>query len=158
MANRFFQAFQQAPWRVQAQRLGLVFMGLVVFGLTAGIYLSISASAYAAGVEVQQYENRQEELHRDIANMQTDKAMLVSSSNLEKRAHDLGFEVPSSDTLTYLVVPGYAGHELNIKTSPASQDMKHSLIKPAFTQSLWEYLVQGILMMGSDMRTGGLLQ
>jgi hypothetical protein len=55
-------------------------------------------------------------------------------------------------------VPGYTGEQLNIKTSPAAQDMKHSLIKPAFTQSLWEYMVQGILLMGSDMRTGGLLQ
>ena len=55
MANRFLQAFQQAPWRIQAQRLGLIFMGLVVFGLTAGVYLSISASAYAAGFDVQRY-------------------------------------------------------------------------------------------------------
>ena len=145
MANRFLQAFQQAPWRVQTQRLGLIFMALVVFGLTAGVYLSISASAYAAGVEVQDYEARQDELQRDIA-------------NLEKRAKDLGFKVPSQESLVYIMVPGYTGPELNIRTSPATQEVKHSLIKPAFTQSLWEYMVQSILLMGSDMRTGGLLQ
>jgi hypothetical protein len=158
MANRFLQAFQQAPWRVQSQRLGLIFMGLVIFGLTAGVYLSISASAYAAGVEVQRYEYRQEELQRDIDTMQTQKAMLTSSTNIEKRVKELGFEIPAQDSITYLIVPGYTGYQLDIKTSPASKDMKHSLIKPAFTQSLWEYLVQGILLMGSDMRTGGLLQ
>jgi hypothetical protein len=158
MANLFLQAFQQAPWRVQAQRLGLVFMGLVVFGLTAGVYLSISASAYAAGVEVQRYEYRQEELQRDISNRQTQKAMLISSGSIEKRAKDLGFEVPAQDSITYLLVPGYTGQQLDIKTSPAAKDIKHSLIKPAFTQSLWEYLVQSVLLMGSDMRTGGLLQ
>ena len=158
MANRFLQAFQQAPWRVQTQRLGLIFMALVVFGLTAGVYLSISASAYAAGVEVQDYEARQDELQRDIANMETQKAVLVSSANLEKRAKDLGFKVPSQESLVYIMVPGYTGPELNIRTSPATQEVKHSLIKPAFTQSLWEYMVQSILLMGSDMRTGGLLQ
>ena len=158
MANRFFQAFQQAPWRVQAQRLGLIFMGLVVFGLTAGVYLSISASAYAAGVEVQRYEFRQEELQRQIANMQTQKAVQISSINIVKRAKDLGFEIPSQDSITYLLVPGYTGPELDIKTSPASKEIKRSLIKPAFTQSLWEYLVQGVLLMGSDVKTGGFLQ
>jgi len=158
MANRFLQAFQQAPWRIQAQRLGLIFMGLVVFGLTAGVYLSISASAYAAGFDVQRYDYRQEELQRDIANMQTQKAELTSSSNSEKRSKDMGFEIPAQDSIMYLFVPGYTGQQLDIKTSLPSKDIKHSLIKPAFTQSLWEYLVQGILLMGSDMRTGGLLQ
>jgi hypothetical protein len=158
MANLFLQAFQQAPWRVQIQRLGLIFIGLVIFGLTAGLYLSITANSYATGVEAQQYENRRDELQRDIANMRTQKALFITSSIVEKRSKDLKFEAPSQDKLIYLVVPGYTGRQLDIKTSPASQEIKHSLIKPAFTQSLWEFLVQGILLMGNDMRPGGLLQ
>jgi hypothetical protein len=155
MTNYLFQAFQQAPWRVQIQRLGLIFLGLVIFGLTAGLYLSITANSYAIGVDVQIYDDRRDELQRDIADMQTQIASNITSSNVEKRAHDLHFEVPSQDNVVYLVVPGYTGRQLEFRTSPAAQDVKHSLIKPAFTQSLWEYLVQGILSMGSDGHSGG---
>lgn len=158
MANGFIQAFQQAPWRVQVQRLGLILIGLVIFGFTAGLYLSISASSYATGVEVQQYDEKRDEIQRDIADLQTQKAMLTTSSNMEKRALDLGFKVPAQDVLTYMIVPGYTGRQLEIKTSPASQDIKHSLIRPAFNQSLWEFMVQGVLQMGNDMRAGGMLQ
>lgn len=157
MANLFLQAFQQAPWRVQIQRLGLIFIALVIFGLTAGVYLSITANSYAAGVEAQQYEDRRDELGREIADMQTQKALYTTTSNDEKRASSLKFEIPSQDKVLYLIVPGYSGRQLDIKTSPASQDIKHSLIKPAFTQSLWEYLVQGILLMGNDIKPGGIL-
>jgi len=158
MTNFLFQAFQQAPWRVQIQRLGLIFLGLVIFGLTAGVYLSISANSYAAGVEVQTYETRRDELDRAIADMQTQIAMNITSANIEKHAKDLNFKIPSQDSLVYLVVPGYAGRQLEVKTNPPSKDVKHSLIKPAFTMSLWEFLVQGVLSMGSDVRSGGLLQ
>jgi len=120
--------------------------------------LSISASAYQAGVEVQRYEFRQEELQRQIADMQTQKALVINSTNITKKAKDLGFEIPPQDSVIYLLVPGYTGPQLDIKTSPASKEIKRSLIKPAFTQSLWEYLVQGVLLMGGDMRSGGLLQ
>lgn len=156
MTNFFFQAFQQAPWRVQIQRLGLILLGLALFGLTAGLYLNITASSYAAGVDVQTYEERRDELQRSIADMQTQIASNVVSENIEKRARDLHFEVPNQDSLVYLVVPGFSGRQLEIKTSPAAQDVKHSLIKPAFTQSLWEFLMQGVLSLGNGIRQGGI--
>jgi hypothetical protein len=158
MANGFIQAFQQAPWRVQIQRLGLVLLGLVVFGLTAGIYLNISANSYAKGVEAQAYDEKRDEYEREIADLQTGKAIYTTSSNMEKRAGELGYKSPAQEELAYIVVPGYTGRQLDIKTSPSEQDIKRSLIKPAFNQSLWEYLVQSVLLMGNDIQAGGLSQ
>jgi hypothetical protein len=155
MANGFMQAFQQAPWRVQIQKLGLILLGLVIFGLTAGIYLNISANSYAKGVEAQEYDDKRDEYEREIADLQTEKAMDTISNNMEKRAGELGFKTPVQEDLVYLIVPGYAGRQLDIKTSPSEQEMKRSLIKPAFTQSLWEYLVQSVLLMGNDLQAGG---
>jgi hypothetical protein len=155
MANGFIQAFQQAPWRVQVQRLGLILLGLVVFGLTAGVYLNISANAYAKGVEAQEYDDKRDEYERDIADLQTLKAIYTTSNNMEKRAGELGFKTPTQEELVYIIVPGYTGRQLEIKTTPSEQEIKHSLIKPAFNQSLWEYLVQSVLLMGNDLPTGG---
>ena len=157
MANGFIQAFQQAPWRVQIQRLGLILLGLVVFGSTAGVYLSISANAYATGVQVQEYDIKRDEYQREIADLQTQKAIYISSSNMEKRAGELGFETPTQEELVYMIVAGYTGRQLDVKTSPPSQEIKPSLIKPAFSQSLWEYLVQSVLLMGNDLQSGGAL-
>jgi hypothetical protein len=155
MTDFLFHAFQQAPWRVQIQRFGLFFLGLVIFGLSAGIYLNITANSYALGVDVQTYEERREELQRSIADMQTLIASNTTSQNIEKKANDLHFKVPYVGNNIYLPVPGYTGRQLDIHTNPAAQDVKHSLIKPAFTQSLWEYLAQGILTLGNDFQSGG---
>lgn len=155
MASNFIQAFKQAPWRVQMQRIGLVLTGLVSFALIAGLYLSISASTYAVGVEVKELDWFKEELLRQNADLSTQKARLLSSTEMKRRAQEMGFISPSPQEFVYIVVEGYQGRQLEIPPKPPKSDVKQYLIKPDYRQSLWEYLFQGILILGQN---SGVLQ
>jgi hypothetical protein len=45
------------------------------------------------------------------------------------------------DAITYVLVPGYVGRQSVIKVPPTSNQVEHPLIKPAYTLSLWEWML-----------------
>lgn len=143
--RNFFQAFQQAPWRVQLQKIGLFLLILVGVALVAGMYLSITASTYEAGVEVQSQENDNEEIRRNIEDTKTNKALLSASTEMQKRAEKLGYEKQEPYGYVYIMVPEYYGRQLDILNSPLPTAPEQILIKPEYRQSLWEYMFQGAL-------------
>lgn len=144
--NRFIQAYRQAPWRVQLQWAGLFLLGLVIAVLIAVVYLNISAQAAAAGLDAKANEQEKEDTQRSIADLRNKLAVLTSQEVMEKRAEELGFVDTSAENTTYLMVQGYPGRQPVVMAPPPSPErVSQPIVKPAYTQSLWEWLFQGML-------------
>jgi hypothetical protein len=63
---------------------------------------------------------------------------------MEKRAFDLGFRPNNPDQIAYMVVPGYPGRQAAIMAPPPQPPtIQQVIIKPAYTQSLWEWFFKG---------------
>jgi hypothetical protein len=150
MASKFFQAFKQAPWRVQLQKIGLVLLGLACFAFVAGLYLNISANTYEIGVQVQRLEATKESLQRGNADFEAQQAELLSSTRMQQKSGEVGFVTPDPQTYQYVMIENYNGREVNIPSPKVGLEAKHFLLKPEYRQSLWEYLFQGILSLGQS--------
>lgn len=149
--NRFIQAYRQAPWRVQLQWSGLFLLGLIPIVLVAAVYLNISTQAAAAGLKIQDLETEKEQTLRTIADLRTQQAFLTSQVEMERRAQDLGFVTTDPSQTTYIVVPGYPGRQAVVLAPPPSPAaIKPPLIKPTYTQSLWEVLFQGVMTLSDN--------
>jgi cell division protein FtsL len=156
ITQKLEQAYRQAPWRTQVQWSGMFLIFLVGFVMIAGLYLSISAQAATAGLEVQDLQVQKDEITRRTADLRNQLAYLTSDSVMVKRAKAMGFKLNRIDDPTYLIINGYAGRNLANLAPPPGLDMIPSpALRPAYTQSLWEWLFQGVLSY-SDPSVGGL--
>lgn len=152
--KRMVQAYRQAPWRIQTQR-GVLFLIVAILGASVlWVMVSVTVQAAAAGLEIQKLEDQQDELQRQIAGLKTEYAALTSADQMRKRATDMGFRSTDPKDITYLVVPGYQGRQPEIQSISASATVHQPLIKPAYTQSLWEWLLQGFVQISEQ--PGGL--
>lgn len=154
--KRLVQAYKQAPWRIATQR-GVLF--LIVAILAASILwvmVSVTVQAAAAGLEIQQLEREREILQRQIAGLRTEIANQTSAERIKERAAALGFEPLQPENITYIVVPGYPGREPLNETAQTSVEKQPRLIKPDYTQSLWEWLLQGVYEIGESPGFGDL--
>ncbi len=153
MSHSMTQAYQQAPWRIQLQRIGLFMLVLVLVALVAGLYLYISAKTVEAGVQIQDLEWEREKTLRRISNLKSDLAFITSAAQMEDRAQELGFQPVNENDVMYMVVPGYAGRQTAIMAPPPSPvKITPPLIKPSYKQSLWEWLFQGIITVTESTR------
>jgi cell division protein FtsB len=142
------QAYNQAPWRIATQR-GVLFLIVAILGASIlWVMVSVTVQAASAGLEIQQMENDREEIQRQIAGLRTDIANQTSAALMKERAEKLGFEPINPEDITYLVVPGFEGREPIIHALPPSSTDEQPILKPVYTQSLWEWLFQGILDVG----------
>ena len=135
------QATAQAPWRVQRQWVGAFLLGLLAVAMVAALYLDVTARAAITGREIQ-------DLHAEItstqqlnADLQTQLASLLSTSNMEQRALVLGFRPAEAGEIHYLIVPGFyrppAVSLAATQTQPAAAGL------PAeYTQSLLDWIAQ----------------
>ncbi len=154
--NRLNQAYRQTPWR-KATRIGLLFLILALLGASIlWIMLTVTVQAASAGLEIQAYEAEKEDLQRQIASLRTDIAIQTSSDKMAQRAAELGFRQATPDEITYMTIPGYAGRQPVISAPPPTANIKPVLIKPSYTQSLSEWLYQGILKINEQ--SGGFIQ
>jgi len=101
------QAYSQAPWRKQLQFIGLFSLILVFVALIAGIYLNVSAQTASTGRDIQYMKGQIETLDREIEDMQSQIALLLSDHVMEKRAQSMGFESIEMSQSEYLQVSGY---------------------------------------------------
>jgi cell division protein FtsL len=146
MTNHFIQAYKQAPWRTQVQWIGLFMLFLVIVAAVASIYLNVSASAAAAGREIQGLEDKSTDLKRSIADLETSLAMLTSASNMHSRAVEMGFEQTEWDNPLFITIPGYTGRQAAVLAPPPGPGMViQPVIRSAYTQSLWDWLFTGFL-------------
>lgn len=146
MTHLFTQAYQQAPWRLQIQRIGGFLVALVAVVIIAGVYLSISAQTATAGLEIQQLERKRESLDRTIADRRAKLAELTSAGVMSVRAAELGFVRPDMSTAIYMVIPGYQGRRpAVIAPPPSSNNLPSPIVKQSYRQSLWEWFFEGVL-------------
>ncbi len=144
-SKRLVQAYRQAPWRLQTQR-GILLLVIAILGASVlWVMVSVTVQAADAGLKIQQLEDKQETLQREIAALRTNIAIQTSASQMKKRAEDLGFQPVDPANISYVVIPGYKGREPVIQAPPPSAAVPKPLVKPAFKQSLWEWLLEGIL-------------
>jgi hypothetical protein len=143
--NRLSQAFKQAPWRGQIQIAGLFLLGLVVVLVIASIYLSISGRAAAAGLGAYRMNLERLTYERQIADRKATIAILTSVTSMEQRAKDMGFTRIDPDKAVYVVVPGYTGKQaVELAAPPGIDDNPQSLVIPAYRESIWDWLFQGV--------------
>ena len=143
MKNKLIQAYQQAPWRIQLQWIGLFLLALLLVASVAVIYLSISSNAGTAGRESQILQTKIEDDQRNIADKSSILAYLTSSAQMNKRAAALGFQPVDPGAVTYLVVPGYSPRgTADLAPQPGPVMIQPPLVKPSYTQSLLEWLIE----------------
>jgi hypothetical protein len=151
MPKNLIQAYQQAPWRVQIQRIGLLLLFLVTSALVAGLYLNISARSAEAGVSIKRQEATREAVKFQIENLNTDLAEITSARTMEERAKEMGFERYSPDEVEYMEVEGYQGRQTAHMAPPENGNAApSSIIKPAYTQCLWEWLLEKLLKLNNQ--------
>jgi len=148
MTSHLIQAYRQAPWRVQLQWIVLFLLGLVLVAFVAAIYLSVSARSATTGREIQWMEYESETIQSQIADLETKLAFLTSAGQMQTRANEMGFVQAEPGNELYLVVPGYTGRQPAVLAPPPGPAVVAvPLIRPNYTQSLWEWLFQGFLSM-----------
>ena len=138
-------AYKQAPWRMQTQRGALLLIVAILGASVLWVMVSVSVQAASAGLEIQQMEDDQENMQREIAGLRTQIGSLTAAGQMEARAIAMGFEPIDLGDITYVVIPGYKGREPIIQAPPPGGSIEQPLVKPAYTQSLWEWLLQGVL-------------
>ncbi len=139
----FTQAYLQTPWRKQLQGIGIFLTILVVILLASGIFVSVTARTAAVGKAIQRHRLEIDELEFQIANMESQLALLTSTSVMKQRAFEMGFRTVRAEEITYVFVPGYTGRG-HVQFAEPSQPAKVSVavISPEFTQSWVDWLVQ----------------
>jgi cell division protein FtsB len=139
------QAYSQAPWRKQLQWIGLFMLVLIMIAMVAGIYLSVSAQASTAGREIQIMYADMDEMRRNIENMESQFAYLVSNAEMEKRAEKLNFSPVAAGEIFYILVPGYSKPDQVTLANPSS-NMRPATptISPEYTQSLFDWLQERV--------------
>jgi len=150
MNNPLNHAYKQAPWRNATQRGVLFFIAAILGGSILWIMVNVTIQAAAAGLEIQSLEEKREELERQIAGRRTDIARQTTAIVMKDRAEKLGFQSLNTWEVTFLVVPGYPGRESKIHVQASSPDTGEPIIKPVYTQSLSEWLIQSILDIGES--------
>ena len=150
MPKRFVQAYRQAPWRIQTQRVALLLIVAILAASILWVMLSVTVQAATAGLEIQQMEYEQEQLQREVAHLRTQYAHLTSADRMAERAEAMGFSPITPENITYVLVPGYPGRQSEIKASPPSTQTQQRLIKPGYTLSLWEWMLESALEISSS--------
>jgi hypothetical protein len=145
MTSKIMQAYQQAPWRIKFRGLGGFLIAMAALFLVLGLFLSLSGQAATAGLELRSMNDERETIRQEIASMRTSIADITSVSKMQARAEELGYQRVSPAEVTYLFVPGYPGRQTAVlAASPGELNMPEPVIKPAFTQSLWDWVFQGL--------------
>lgn len=140
------QAFYETPWRKQIQWIIFFLVLLILFGLIAGIYLSINADATTIGRQIQNDRIRIQKLENQIADQESHLAMLLSATEMEKRAINMGFHYAKPDEILYLAVEGYKKPTHAVMASETENFLPSSVpvMTPEFTQTLWDLVKERI--------------
>ena len=135
------QAYSQAPWRKQLQIIGLFSLFLVFIALVAGIYLNVSAQTASTGRDIQYMKGQIETLDREIEDMQSQIALLLSDHVMEKRAQSMGFQPIEMNQSEYLQVSGYQERQGVVLAPYTRQEVvKAPTIPEEYTQPLVDWI------------------
>ncbi len=134
------QAKNQTPWRQQMQLIVAILAAVAIFGLVAALYLDVTARGATAGRQVQDLQRSREELERNIEDMQTELAYLLSVNVMGQRAEKLNFENIRPGSITYIAVPGYEPrNDIQLAPSPGAAFGAGVRLPEKYTQSIFEW-------------------
>lgn len=151
MAKIQNQAYKQAPWRLQAQRFGVIALVLVGVATISFVYLTISAQIATVGIQVQNLEAERQDIERENADLLAKWGLMTSAAVMEEKAKAMGYELIDPMNVEYMVLEGYTGRELPIiETAPYTNLDLPNLIKPSYTESLWEWFNNSMLVAVPD--------
>ena len=153
--KNLIQAYQQAPWRIYTQNSALFLVGVFLAACVVWIMLTVSVQASEAGLEIQVLTSDQQRLTREIASTRSQIADATSAEQMSKRAAALGFHPATMTDVTYVKVTGYIGRQPEISAPPPREALPPMLIKPSYTQSLSDWMWQGITKLSEN--PGGLI-
>jgi len=141
----FAQTYAQAPWRRQLQIIGLFSLVLVSIALVAGIYLNVSAKAAAVGRDIQAKQSEIENLDREIEDLQSQLATVLSSTEMEARALKMGFAPLPAEQTVYLMIPGYAARQPVVLAPNSQRTLVSAPVLPdRYTESLFDWARRGL--------------
>jgi hypothetical protein len=150
-------AYRQAPWRLQRQWLGGFLLAVLAIAMVSSLYLDITAQAAISGREIQGLTIDISVAQQANADLQTQLAVITSTSAMEGRAKELGYQPVDPTKVQYVVVPGYTDPQPQIPGgAPALQPSAPS-IQPAYTESLIEWL-QNVLQPAPALSLSGISQ
>lgn len=140
------QAYSQAPWRKQLQIIGLFLLALVFIALVAGIYLNVTARAASVGRDIQGMQRNIDELQDANADLQSKLAFMTSTSEMQRRARDLGFKSIETDQTLFLSVPDYIDRQpVVLAPAPGPIAIGAPTIPAEYTESIFEWLRKELL-------------
>lgn len=135
--------YSQAPWRKQLQVIALFLLIVVLIALVAGVYLNISARGTAVGRDIQSMQSEITRFDREMEDLQSELARILSSSQMDIRADNLGFVEVPPDQIVYVNVPGYVERQ-SVVLAPSSERtvVRAVAIPPEYTESIFEWLAR----------------
>jgi len=144
--KQFTHAYSQVPWRRQLQMIIWFLLVLVTIALVAGVYLNITARAVTSGSNIQRMEQDIETIQRTNADLESALADLRSIDSMEKRAKNMGFEVPDPGRVLYFEVPGYIGRQEAILAPTRIQAVAPAVVLPkVYTESLVDWFKDNVI-------------
>ena len=149
-SHRLVQAYRQAPWRTQIQWIVTVLIVVIGAALVALVYLDISSQTATAGLEIQNMQDTISQLQQQIADQNSKLAWLTSATLMKARAQSMDFEMAMPQNELYIVVPGYQGRSTAVIAPSTTSSLPQSLLSPSYTQSLWEWMFQGIFNINAN--------
>jgi hypothetical protein len=139
--TRRTQAFRQAPWRLRIRWTSRTLLAVVVFLVVSGLYLAVNAKLARAGREVLSFESHRSELERVNGELTTDLAELTSPAVMGEKAAGLGFKPAGAGDVLYLPVDGYVPPSAFVAPRPPASDSRgQSMLSPAYTETLGEWI------------------
>ncbi len=143
MEKDLSQAYKQAPWRTQIQRVGAFLLVVVIIAVIAGLYLNISGQSAATGRRIQNLESELANLKRENNDLQTRLGEIQSVHELSSRLDSLKMRPLTIEEALYLEVPGYipAGGP-RLAPPPVIKAEPSPVLLPEFTSGFIEWLSQ----------------
>jgi hypothetical protein len=137
--TQIIHAYKQAPWRIQRQWIGAFLLALIGAAMIAALYLDVTARAAVAGREIQELRFEIATIQRANADLETQLGNLTSTSEMQRRALELGYRPVKPGELDYVPVPGFVVPEPAILLAAEDALLPVQPIPLEYTQSLLEW-------------------
>ena len=131
------------------QRILIILLVTFVVAVVTAIYLTVSERMTDVKLQIQLLQEDRADYSRQIADKTTDEGILTAYKTMQERAAQAGFtdiDFTDSSQYEYVVVNGYTGAGINTVEQPQEAPSSEvvSLVKPEYTESLQDWLVNRI--------------
>jgi hypothetical protein len=139
--HSFNQAYQQTPWRSQVRIIGLLFLILLIIGLMASIYLSITAEVTRYGRDIQDIQRTISVIEMNNAAALADLSKLQSLEVMRMRSESLGFIDASIEEKQFMAVENFSAplsYDLPERSQPELAEA--SMIPIEYTETIFSWI------------------